>query len=394
MSLRIGVDASCWTNQRGFGRYTRELLSALLELDRTNEYAFVIDEASYAEAALPARAHPIIVRTGTAAGAAASAAGARSPADIFRMTCATRGGFDLFFYPAVYSYFPMLPGPKCVVTFHDVIADRRPELTLPSRRARLFWTAKSWMARHQADAILTVSEYARSTVIDHWKVDPSRVRAVLEAPSPVFTRCDDPRRRAAVLARWSLPLDTPYLIYVGGISPHKNLELLVTVFCRLLEDARFSETRLLLVGGYSTDVFFSSLPSVSKLIDERGRPDRVILTGYVPDEDLLHLYNGARALVFPSLEEGFGLPAVEAMACGLPVVLSNAGSLPEVGGSAGLYFDPRDGDALLAALQRVLGDAQLSDELSRRSLARAADFSWRATAAGVLALFSNVVSHR
>jgi glycosyltransferase involved in cell wall biosynthesis len=392
MSLKIGVDASCWTNQRGFGRYTRELLAALLELDRTNEYSFVIDAASYEVATLPARARPIVVRTSAAAATAAAADSARSPADILRMTRATRGGFDLFFYPAVYSYFPMLPGPKCVVTFHDVIADRRPELTFPDRRARLFWTAKSWLARRQADAILTVSEHAKAAVVAHWGVAPSRIRAVLEAPSPVFTLCDDRPQRAALLGRWSMTPDTPYLIYVGGISPHKNLELLVSTFCRLLDEPQFSKTRLLLVGGYSNDVFFSSQPAISKLIGDRGVRDRVIFTGYVPDDDLVHLYNGAIALVFPSLDEGFGLPAVEAMACGLPVVLSNAGSLPEVGGEAGLYFDPRNGEAMLAALRQVVALPRLREELSRRSLARAADFSWQKTAAGVLALFSEVTS--
>lgn len=388
--MNIGVDASCWTNQRGFGRYTRELLSALLELDRGNQYVFLIDEQSYEAAELPPRAIPLVVPTGRAATAAAAADGARSLPDILRMTRATRGQFDLFFYPAVYSYFPLIPGPRCIVTFHDAIADRHPELTFPDHRARLFWSAKCRLARMQADVILTVSEYARQSVIDQWHLDPRKVRAVLEAPSEVFRPVHDDLVRTPLLARWGLAADTPYLIYVGGISPHKNLEFLVEAFCRIVEQPRFSDTRLLLVGGYSKDVFYSSFETLSRLIERRGQRSRVIFTGYVPDDDLVHLYNGAQALVFPSLEEGFGLPAVEAMACGLPVVVSNTGSLPEVTAGAGLYFDPRNGGELERALERVLADPALRRELSGRSLTRAAQFSWRQTAATLLELFREV----
>ena len=388
--MKIGVDASCWTNQRGFGRYTRELLSALLELDRDNQYVFLIDDQSYAAAHLPPRATPLIVRTRQAATSAAAADGSRGVTDILRMTRATRGHFDLFFYPAVYSYFPLLPGPRCIVTFHDAIADRHPELTFPDRRARLFWSAKCRLARMQADVILTVSEYARASVIDQWHLDPRKVRAVLEAPSEVFRPVRDDAVRAPLLARWGLAADTPYLIYVGGISPHKNLEFLIEGFCRILEQPRFSNTRLLLVGGYSKDVFYSSFAALSRLVERRGRQARVIFTGYVPDEDLVHLYNGAQALVFPSLEEGFGLPAVEAMACGLPVVVSNTGSLPEVTAGAGVYFDPRDPAELERALERVLADPGLRRELSQRSLTRAAQFSWGQTATALLELFREV----
>lgn len=390
--MNIGVDASCWTNQRGFGRYTRELLTALVELDSHNRYVFLIDEQSRAVSDLPARAIPLVVPTRHAATSAAAAAGYRPVMDILRMTRATRGHFDLFFYPAVYSYFPLIPGPRCIVTFHDAIANKHPELTFPNRRARLFWNAKCWLARRQADLILTVSEYARTSVIDQWNLDPRRVRAVLEAPSDVFRPVRDEAMLTLLLGRFGLGPQTPYLIYVGGISPHKNLERLVDVFCRILKQPRFSETRLLLVGGYSSDVFHSSFETLSRLIQRRGQQSRVIFTGYVPDEDLVHLYNGALALVFPSLEEGFGLPAVEAMACGIPVVVSNTGALPEVVGDAGLCVDPRNGDELEQALVRVLDDAALRRDLSRRSLTRAAEFNWKQTAVKLLDIFREVGS--
>ncbi len=390
--MHIGVDASCWTNQRGFGRYTRELLTALLEVDRSNRYSFLIDEPSRDASDFPPNATPVVVPTRYAATSAAGAAGSRPVSDILRMTWATRPRFDLFFYPAVYSYFPLIPGPKCIVTFHDAIADRHPELTFPNDRARLFWKAKSWMARVQADMVLTVSEYARKSVIEQWNVNPAKVRAVLEAPSPVFRPLHDDAMRATLLRRFALDPQTSYFIYVGGISPHKNLEFLLDVFCRIVEEPRFSATRLLLVGGYSKDVFHSSFQTLTRLIEQRGRASHVILTGYIPDEELVHLYNGALALVFPSLEEGFGLPAVEAMACGTPVLVSNTGSLPEVVGDAGLYFDPRNDLELANVLRRVLDEGALRQDLSERSSRRALAFSWKQTASSVLALFQEVAS--
>lgn len=388
--MNIGVDASCWANQRGFGRYTREILSALVEVDRNNHYTFLIDRHSRAGVDFPAGVTPVVVPTRYAASAAAAADGYRPVSDILRMTWATRQRFDVFFYPAVYSFFPIIPGPKCIVTFHDAIAERLPELTFPNERARLFWKAKSWLALQQATLVLTVSEYARTCLIQQWGLSPDRVRAVLEAPSAVFRPAHDRQMLAELLHRFDIPQDTPYFIYVGGISPHKNLKFLIDVFSRVTADPRFSNVRLLLVGDYKKDVFLSSFPSLSQALDHHAGASRVVFTGFIPDEELVHLYSGALALVFPSLDEGFGLPAVEAMACGLPVLASRAGSLPEIVGEAGVYFDPRNEAELADALSRILTDAPLRQDLSARSLTRASDFSWNRTATNLLEIFRQV----
>ena len=390
--MKIGVDASCWANQRGFGRYTRELLSALVDLDRDNEYVFLIDQHARPLVDFPDGVTPLVVPSRGAATSSAAASGYRPVSDILRMTAATRGGFDLFFYPAVYSFFPMIPGPKCIVTFHDAIAERHPSLTFPNERARLFWKAKSWLARRQADLVLTVSEYSKQSLIQQWNLDPTRVRAVLEAPSAEFRPVRDTAALTHVLGKFDMRPGAPYFIYVGGISPHKNLSFLIDVFCRVADEPRFSDTRLLLVGDYKEDVFLSSFPALSRLVEQRGQGSRVVFAGRVQDADLVHLYCGAAALVFPSLDEGFGLPAVEAMACGTPVVVSRAGALPEVVGDAGLYFDPRDDAELEGVLVRVLDDSDLRRDLSQRSLRRAAEFSWTRTASSLLDIFHQVAA--
>lgn len=385
--MKIGVDASCWSNRRGFGRFTRELLRALLEADTENRYVLLMDPYSSSFPDLPPQASRTVVPTQQPPTLAAAAEGHRSLGDILRMSRATWGKFDLFFFPAVYSYFPLLGGAKCVVVFHDAIAERHPQLTFPDARARLFWNAKCWLARHQADVIVTVSQHSRDTLIEQWRLDPASVRVISEAPSSIFRPLPAAAERARLLARLKLPPDTRYLIYVGGISPHKNLEMLVDVFSRLVQRPACSDLKLLLVGDCRKDVFYSSFSRISGMVNARGQSGSIFFTDYVPDEELVHLYNGALALVFPSLEEGFGLPAVEAMACGTPVIASNAGSLPETVGEGGLFFDPRAAEELEAALLRVLDDEDLRRELSARALRRAGQFSWKQAAADLKRIF-------
>jgi glycosyltransferase involved in cell wall biosynthesis len=169
-----------------------------------------------------------------------------------------------------------------------------------------------------------------------------------------------------------LPAKVPLILYVGGISPHKNLERLLRAAKQLRQP-----WHLVLVGDYSTDSFFSSHQQIVELSRHLDFVDRVTFTGYVPDPDLVILYNLAKMLVLPSLGEGFGLPVVEAMACGLPVAASNRGSLPEVVGEAGLLFDPCSEEEIASAIARLLGDESLRHELSGKSQERAKLFSWK-----------------
>jgi glycosyltransferase involved in cell wall biosynthesis len=175
------------------------------------------------------------------------------------------------------------------------------------------------------------------------------------------------------------------LLYVGGLSPHKNLPRLVEAFARASGD----DVRLVLTGDVH-DVFHTCVPAIRATIDGHGLGDRVLLTGFVPDEDLVFLYGRAYALMQPSLLEGFGLPAVEAMACGTPVIASWAGSLPEVIGGAGAFFDPTDVDSIAAAIRELLADPDRRDQLAIRALRRSARFTWDAAARGLLDCFDEL----
>ncbi len=149
--------------------------------------------------------------------------------------------------------------------------------------------------------------------------------------------------------------------------------------------------KLVLVGDYKDDPFFSAYPALKKQIAELGLDDKVIFTGFVADEDLAYLYNAATLLAFPSLEEGFGLPAMEAMACGTPVAASNCGSLPEVLGAAGRFFDPRDSQNMAWVIEQILADAALRKQMSRDGLRRAENFLWKKAARETLAIFDELV---
>ncbi|MDQ3711032.1 MAG: glycosyltransferase, partial [Acidobacteriota bacterium] len=186
--MRIGVDACTWNNRRGFGRFTRELLEAVLADDKKNEYLFFVDSESAVSDELPANVKTIIAHTQVSPIEAASASGRRSVKDLWSMSREVlRHKIDLFFFPAVYSYFPVFNRTKIIVTVHDVIADHHPELVFPNSKLKMFWKLKQNIAIRQAHLILTVSEYSKREIIEYFKLPESKVRVVSEAARSVFS---------------------------------------------------------------------------------------------------------------------------------------------------------------------------------------------------------------
>lgn len=391
--MKIGVDATCWGNKRGFGRFTRELLEALLEIDQTNEYLFFIDGETADTETIPARVEKIVANTAVSQLAAASAESSRSLSDLWAMSRAVlRRRPDVFFFPAVYSYFPVFNRTKIVLTVHDVIADHHPELIFPNAKAKLFWKLKQNIALRQADLIATVSEFSKKQIVEYFKLPESRLRLITEGARPVFKVLERTAATDQTLARFGLRSDERFLLYVGGISPHKNLATLIDAFDKLAKTD--PQIRLVLVGDYQDDPFFSAYPSLKKQVGELNLENRVIFTGFIPDEELAHLYNRAALLVFPSLEEGFGLPAIEAMSCGTPVAASNCSSLPEVLGDAGRFFDPRRAAEIATVIERILRDETERAAMREQGLARAEQFKWKKAAEDTLAIFNELVERK
>lgn len=394
--MRIGIDASCWANRRGYGRYTRELVTAILDADTSNEYTLFLDSATEHQCPdLPARARRVVIPTRSAAADAASAAGHRSLGDLWAMARAVSRGsreLDLFYFPTVYTFFPVPGRLRPMITVHDTIAERHPHLVFPHWQNRLFWKLKVGWAIRQAAQIITVSNTARASVSEYFGLDPNAVRVVSDAVSAEFRPVHDPAQLERLLAAHGLAHGGRFILYVGGISPHKNIQPLVEAFCSLMNHEALRDVKLVLIGDYQGDVFFSSYQSLLERVKALQAETRVVFTGFVPDADLPHWYTAAEVLVLPSVDEGFGLPALEAMACGTAVAASRAGALPEVIGDAGILFDPRSVAELRAALEQILTDAPLRAGLSAKGLQRAAQFTWQASARSAIALFQEVAA--
>jgi glycosyltransferase involved in cell wall biosynthesis len=389
MFMRIGVDATCWGNKRGFGRFTRELLEAILEIDTTNEYLFFIDGNTEDRDAIPPRVKKIVAKTDISPLKAASADSRRSLKDLWAMSREVlRHKTDVFFFPASYSYFPVFNRTKIIVTLHDVIAEHHPELIFPNAKSKFFWKLKQNAAIRQANLIATVSEYSKQQIVEYFKLPASRLRVISEAARPIFKVMPSNGATCEVLARYGLKTDEKFLLYVGGISPHKNLSAMINAFADIAKNQ--PELKLVLVGDYTDDPFFSAYPALKKQVAELGLANKVVFTGFIADEDLVYLYNAAALLVFPSLEEGFGLPAIEAMACGTPVAASNRGSLPEVLGTVGLFFDPHDSKNMADVIRQILADDNLRGKMKQNGLIRAQQFLWKKAAQDALKIFEEV----
>ncbi len=384
--MRIGVDAACWANGRGYGRFARELLGAMVEVSPSDEFVFFADPMSAER--LPRNAPNIrVVRVEqrVAPAVAASSDGSRSLGDMLRFSRAVaRERPDVFFFPSVYSYFPLVPGQRAVVTVHDAIVERYPELTLPSARARAFWKAKVWLALRQCRIVLTPSEYSAREIASVVGVRPDRIRVVGEAPAAAYRPSDNAEESSAMAARYGVPEGAAWFTYVGGFNPHKNVDALVRAHAAVASSRNGSAPYLLLVGSVSEDVFHSDQNHIRETVARAGTADLVRWTGFVEDEDLRHLHSGATALVLASQSEGFGLPAVEAAACGTPVIATTASPLPELLAGGGYFVAPRDESALARAMAALLDDRAQRETLGSCARERAASMTWKGGAARTL----------
>ncbi len=286
---------------------------------------------------------------------------------------------DAELFHATEHLLPPLGDLPTVLTVHDMIFKR-----FPQHQKRLnFWYLNATMPLYcrRADAIITVSQASKRDIVADYGLDPAKITVVYEAASPEFR----PAAQSAVeqvRSRYSLP--ERFLIHVGTIEPRKNLSRLAEAL-KALRDAGLN-IPLVIVGskGWLYDDFFRRLEGL-----EMG--DAFHFPGFVPDDDLAVMYGAATATVMPSVYEGFGLPVLESMACGTPVLASNRASLPEMGGEAARYFDPYDVSAMAASIRDVWADAGLRAEMARAGLEQAARFSWSRAAAETLAVYDRVI---
>lgn len=376
--MNIGIDGACWWNNRGFGRFTRGILLALFELDSEHHFFLIVDQP-LDELTQFDNVTVIQVHSSRPTTQAAVANSSRSLLDMFRLRkAAVQCQLDIMFFPAVYSWFPVPLHLPSMVTVHDAIAEHYPKLIFPDWKGRLFWKIKMKSAVWASQRILTVSNAAKTEIVKYIGVDSGVIDVTSEAPDPQFLQIHDAERMRSARQRAQIPEHVAVILFVGGLAPHKNLHGFLDGFERSLDAACMRDVHVALIGDLKGGGFHSNYDSL--LAKVKASPllsKRVHFSGYVSDQDLVALYSSAFALTMPSYSEGFGLPAIEAMACGAPVLSSDRGSLREVIGDAGIYFDPFDIESISNAIIEIGGNRELRLDLSCKALSRAKSFSWR-----------------
>ncbi len=374
MRIAINVEIA-FSHPTGMGRHARELLRHLMQVDRTNDYTLFFS-CNYTWPPVPdLNGLPERVRVVRLPYSRRQISLAwlcwGGPRTLERLL----GRHDV--YHDLSNRLLPVTAERRIAALHDVSILRTPQ-AYAWHSQLMFRRALRELRR--ADAVITPSQHSRQQIVRRIGVSPERVHVVYNGVSSLFT----PMQDAEGWSRTVAGVERPYLFFAGVLNRRKNIDGLVEVFARYLAETDDDELKLVLCGspGIGDE-------DVRREVARRDLARRVLFLGYVDDTRLVALYRGAVALVFPSLDEGFGLPVIEAMAAGCPVICSDAASLPEVGADAALYVDPKDVVGWVSAIRRVRRDEDLRADLVRRGLLRAAEFSWRATALETLAVYEN-----
>jgi glycosyltransferase involved in cell wall biosynthesis len=364
----------------GVETYVTNLLAALQEIDRENQYLVLCDEIAAGSLRLSAGNFTLMVY----------AHQKYSVRWIVRGVVQRICGFDILArelgsLPVDVMHHPLTvlnpPGLSCpsVLTFHDMQQEYFPEFFAADELAR---RKKSYLSSVlEARAVIAISEHAGACIVEKYRADPRKIHSVHSGCGDEF-QLRDPATLAATAAKYAI--DGPFIFYPAAAWPHKNHLRLLEAVRILIESGSFDG--ILLLAGARQSAHGELIEAVARL----GLTSRVRWLGYLPKEDLPQLYNLARIMVFPSLFEGFGLPVVEAMASGCPVVCSRSTSLPEVGGDAVIYFDPWSKEDIAEKISRVWNDPALWHELKLRGMAQSAKFCWRETAKKTLQVYREV----
>lgn len=366
--MRIGIEGRTLQGRRyGVARYTLNLLRNFVEIDPGSEYVVY----------LSGEIEPLGLHGGGPRLEVIADGGVPLLWRHVRLPAAMRRDrVDVHFSP---SYFlPALKVCPYVDVVHDLSFLAHPEWF--ARDRRMMFDGLFWRFVRRAERIITVSEHSKGDIVRFLGVDPGRITVIYEAADERFAPVADERALASVRRRYGL--EEGFLFTAGSIHTRRNLERLIEAVGgagRLLGGA----PSLFILG---TPAGFSPPVDIAGAAASAGLESRVTVREYVPEEDMLLLYNACGMFVYPSIYEGFGLPVIEAMACGAPVACSRATSLPEVGGDAVEYFDPLDVEEMADTIARVLGDSSLRERLSAAGPGRASSFSWRRAAEETLAV--------
>jgi glycosyltransferase involved in cell wall biosynthesis len=370
--MRVAIDARK-LHDFGIGTYTQNLLRHLARLDGGTEYVLLCHERDLGVGGQLGPNFRTVLEP---------SANYSIREQIHVPWVLRRERPDVFHSP----HYVLPPAIRCrsVVTIHDCIHLMFPQY-LPNRAAYVYAKASMWSAARRSSRILTVSEASKRDLIRFFDVPPDKIVVVYNAIDDQFSATPVEEDVARVRERYQL--DHKFVLYVGNVKPHKNLVRLIEAFDRLRRRG-FDDLKLLIIGDE-----ISKLPALRRAVHQYKLHKHVRFLGFLPADTLAVLYRLAAVFVFPSLYEGFGLPPLEAMASGTPVVTSNVSSLPEVVGDAAMLIDPYDVESIVDGIRRVLSEPALANELRARGIQRAREFSWERSVARTKELYQEVGGH-
>jgi glycosyltransferase involved in cell wall biosynthesis len=371
--MRIAIDyTSAIVQGAGIGRYTRNLVAALAQLDSGDRYTLFSTEAPTTERPIPtaptfrSRVVPVGNRRATILWHRLRIP---MPAELVMGRADVLHGPDFTLPPTI--------GARTVVTIHDLAFLTHPECALPSLVAYLSRVVPH--ALHRADRVIAVSQRTATDLIERLDVPAERISVIHLGVDPSFAHLPADDAVAEACAR--LGLATPFVLAVGTIEPRKNYERLIAAFARIAREA--VGPRMLVIAGHKGWLY----EGVFAAAQRHGVAEQVRFLNYVAEDDLRALYRAAAVVAMPSLYEGFGIPLLEAMASGTPIVCSTAGSLPEVAADAGLLVPAEDTEALAEALLRVVREPVLAAALVAHGRERVKAFTWQAAAQAHLRVY-------
>lgn len=361
--MRIGIDIRVLgRNRRGFEAYVRGLLKHLHEAGPDDEFVLYLDHPVDEQILAQRNYRPKVIPSGPHSLHWTNMALPRA---------AREDRVDLFHFPASNTWFAS--GIKTAVTLHDISFMLSYDVPFMPFYTRAYARLLLRQMRLKADMLITDSETSRRDICAYMKIPHSRVRVVHLGVDEKFRPLDPDYARSQLVAIGVG--NRPYLLYVGGLDARKNLRTLVRAFDIFRDDTNCNP--LLVVVGEAQKAMGNIAVSPDSIVAGSRHRDDVIFLGYISDDDLVTLYNGALLLVIPSLYEAFGLTAVEAMACGTPVIASNNAALPEICADAALYFSPTEPEQIAHCIDRALSDSALAQRMRQRGLERAKLFSWK-----------------
>ena len=369
--MRIAIDVRK-LHDFGVGTYVRNLVHWLARLDQESEYVLLCRREDCER----------IERLGRNFRPMPNCSANYSVAEQFTVPFdLIRARADLFHAP--HYVLPALTPCRSIVTIHDCIHLMFPQY-LPGHLAHTYARVAFWLAANRSARVLTVSESSKRDILRFCAIRSDKVDVIYNAIDDRFSQPPDEPQRTRVRERYQLR--DRFLLYAGNVKPHKNLERLIDAFARLRQSG-FNEITLLITGSE-----ISRYATLRRAVHRYNLHQHVRFLGYLSTDTLATLYHLADAFVFPSLYEGFGLPPLEAMASGTPVLTSNVSSLPEVVDDAALLVDPYDPESIADGMRQILSDDSMRERLVRRGRARAASFSWEESVKRVLTVYRQVAA--